>query len=214
MTKPIFRQAALERLASPEQLDQLMQVTTPRGWLALAALGCLLITAVILSFIWTIPVTVGGKCILTDLSPGYPSGASLDPVGQPAQELQAVVYVSLMDGSKVRPGMDVQISPSTVKREEAGFMLGSVTSVGKYPATAQDMFRALGSNELAQAFSVGGIAPIEVRVKLALDPGVAGGYQWSSPRGAGIAIQSGTLCSADIVVDKRRPIELVLPIRK
>jgi HlyD family secretion protein len=29
----IFRKVSLERLSSPEQLDQLMQVTDPRGWL-------------------------------------------------------------------------------------------------------------------------------------------------------------------------------------
>ena len=38
----IFRKVALERLSSPEQLDQLMQVTSPKGWLALAGLGALL----------------------------------------------------------------------------------------------------------------------------------------------------------------------------
>ncbi len=35
----IFRKVALERLSSPEQLDQLLQVTDPKGWLALGALG-------------------------------------------------------------------------------------------------------------------------------------------------------------------------------
>jgi HlyD family secretion protein len=34
----MFRKAALAKLASPEQLDSLMQVTTPKGWLALIAL--------------------------------------------------------------------------------------------------------------------------------------------------------------------------------
>jgi len=40
MTRPsIFRQAALDRLSSPEQLDRLMQVTLPTGWIALVAPG-------------------------------------------------------------------------------------------------------------------------------------------------------------------------------
>jgi hypothetical protein len=39
MDKPLFRQAALERLSSPEQLDQLVRVTHPLGWLALLALS-------------------------------------------------------------------------------------------------------------------------------------------------------------------------------
>ena len=35
----IFRKVALERLSSPEQLDQLLQVTDPKGWMALGALA-------------------------------------------------------------------------------------------------------------------------------------------------------------------------------
>jgi HlyD family secretion protein len=56
--------------------------------------------------------------------------------------------------------------------------------------------------------------PIEVRVDLMLDPNSPDGYKWSSPNGAVIAIPSGTLCSADVVIDRQRPIELMLPIRR
>ena len=37
----IFRKVALERLSSPEQLDQMVQVTNPKGWLALTGLGAI-----------------------------------------------------------------------------------------------------------------------------------------------------------------------------
>ncbi|MGA1194869.1 MAG: hypothetical protein ACO36I_00070 [Candidatus Latescibacterota bacterium] len=45
--KQIFRQAALDRLSSPDQLDQLMRVTTPKGWIALMALCSVLLAATI-----------------------------------------------------------------------------------------------------------------------------------------------------------------------
>src|SRR5271163_5334576 len=42
MPKEIFRKVSLDRLSSPEQIDQLLQVTTARGWVALVALcGCI-----------------------------------------------------------------------------------------------------------------------------------------------------------------------------
>ena len=42
MQKEIFRKVSLDRLSSPEQIDQLLQVTTARGWVALVALcGCI-----------------------------------------------------------------------------------------------------------------------------------------------------------------------------
>ena len=47
MNKSIFRQAALERLSSPEQLDQLARVTQPVGWLALLALSLVILSAIV-----------------------------------------------------------------------------------------------------------------------------------------------------------------------
>ena len=37
----LFRTEALERAATPEQLDQIMQVVSPKKWLPLAAIGSL-----------------------------------------------------------------------------------------------------------------------------------------------------------------------------
>jgi HlyD family secretion protein len=60
----IFRKVALERLASPEQLDQAMRVTTARSWLALAAIGLLLLTAGAWGFVGQLSTKVGGRGIL------------------------------------------------------------------------------------------------------------------------------------------------------
>lgn len=60
----VFRKISLDRLASPEQLDQLMQVTTPRGWVAMLALGILLLTAIVWGCIGRIPETVHGQGML------------------------------------------------------------------------------------------------------------------------------------------------------
>jgi len=205
MQKPIFRKAALERLSSPEQLDQLMQVTTPKGWLALIALTGLLVMVVVFGFVARIPITVTGQCILLD------SGGA----NSPTNDLGAIIYVSSMDGRDIRPGMDVQILPATVKKEEAGYVLGVVASVDEHLSTAQDMLRTVGSDELVQVLAAGKIMPIAVHADL-LESGAGNGYKWTLP-GSAVRygkIQSGTLCSADIVTARKRPIDLVLPISK
>ncbi len=59
----IFRPASLERLSSPERLDQMMQVLAPKDWLALmvfAGLACLGLTW---SIIGRVPITVEGRGI-------------------------------------------------------------------------------------------------------------------------------------------------------
>jgi HlyD family secretion protein len=47
--RTIFRKESLERLSSPERLDQLMQVVSLKSWLPLTTLGCLVGAAVIWS---------------------------------------------------------------------------------------------------------------------------------------------------------------------
>src|SRR3954452_5046237 len=60
----IFRKVALDRLSSPEQLDQLLPVTDRRGWLALVAFLVIIVTAVGWSLRGTIPQNVAGTGIL------------------------------------------------------------------------------------------------------------------------------------------------------
>lgn len=60
----IFRQAALDKLSSPEQLDQLMQVTNPKGWLALLAALLLVGTSVVWSVLGRVATRVSGRGIL------------------------------------------------------------------------------------------------------------------------------------------------------
>jgi len=60
----IFRKASLERLSTPEQLDYLMQVTTPKGWYALWTLCALIVLAIIWSVFGSIPTTISGPAII------------------------------------------------------------------------------------------------------------------------------------------------------
>lgn len=64
MSSPMFRKAALEKLSAPEQLDQLLEVTTPRGWLALAALGGAIVAAILWGFYGRIPKKVEGSGVI------------------------------------------------------------------------------------------------------------------------------------------------------
>jgi HlyD family secretion protein len=60
----IFRQEALERLSSPEQLDQMMQVVNAKHWLALATFVALVVITLIWSWIGRLPTTVTGQGVL------------------------------------------------------------------------------------------------------------------------------------------------------
>ena len=46
MAAGFFRQSALEKLSTPEKLDQLIQITSPRSWLSLLTIALALFTAI------------------------------------------------------------------------------------------------------------------------------------------------------------------------
>jgi HlyD family secretion protein len=64
----LFRKEALERASSPEELDQIMQVVSPRSWLPLVAVGSLVAVGLAWSIFGRIPITVTGSGIIV-----YPS---------------------------------------------------------------------------------------------------------------------------------------------
>jgi HlyD family secretion protein len=63
-TERIFRKVALERLSSPEQLDQLVPLTSPIGWTAVIAIAAILAAAVGWSIFGSLPTAVPGSGIL------------------------------------------------------------------------------------------------------------------------------------------------------
>jgi hypothetical protein len=274
----VFRKVALERLSSPEELDQLMQVTNIKGWLALISLVLLLAVALVWGFFGSIPTTVDGQGILLRTEGVYNVSAvaagqisviyvdvgdmvtegetiaritqvgnattsarvvslytgrvmeiravqgsvvntgapiiSLELVDQQSKGLEAIIYLPAADGKKIKTNMPVEVTPSTVKRQDYGFIPGRIISVSEFPVTKQGMVRTLGSEELSDQFinSARG-AIMEIRAALAEDPNSASGYRWSS-KGPDITIENGTPFSAKIITEQRRPISLVIPLLK
>jgi len=119
--------------------------------------------------------------------------------GSHTVDLVAKLYVKPNDGKKIHPGMRAQISPSTIKREEFGFMEGTVTNVAAIPSTEEGMQRTLKNRQLVQDLSSGGV-PFEVSVALTLDPNSASGFKWSSSNGPDTDINPGTLVEGKITV--------------
>jgi HlyD family secretion protein len=132
---------------------------------------------------------------------------SLD--GRHLTSLQAVIFIPTQYGKRIRPGMEVQLAPSTVEPEEYGYLVARVTYVSDYPATTKSMQMLLKNEQLVQ--SLGKDAPFEVRAELLPDPGTASRYRWTSSAGPAIQLQSGTPATGRVIVDARRPIYLVLP---
>lgn len=129
------------------------------------------------------------------------------------ESLEAIIYVPVEQGKRIMPGMKVNIAPSTVKKEEYGFMLGNVVSVSKYPSSSQRMMLTLGNSDLVHKLSGEG-SPLEVRVELIRDNSTLSGYKWSTPNGSSVPIDGGTFCIGEVKVEQKRPISMVIPFIK
>lgn len=260
----IFREQALKKQASPEQLDELIQITSPTGWLALTALGGLVVVAILWGILGSMPTTATGMGVFirgnainsavapiagevreinvavgemvtkgqrvgrvgsatvtspeagrvmqilaetgTFVNTGSPI-VSLEPVGV---TMQVVAYLPLADAKKVLPGMKAQVSPSTVKKEEFGSILGTVTLVAEFPSTQQSLRGVLVNDELIKTIA-NTEGPVEVRIDLERDSSAPSGYKWTSSGGPAIQISSGTVGSVMVITSDQMPISMILP---
>jgi HlyD family secretion protein len=64
VSEEIFRKSSLDRLSSPDQLDQLLTVSAPRLWLALLAVVALLSAGVVWGFTGSVSYRVAGQGVL------------------------------------------------------------------------------------------------------------------------------------------------------
>ncbi len=141
-------------------------------------------------------------------------GTSIVSVEQTDKRMEVMVFAADTVGEKVHPGMMAELTPSTVKREEFGYIIGKVSFVSEFPVTERQMLKLLDNNpSLVKQLSADGV-PVQVNADLMLDSKTPSGYKWSSGRGPKLKISSGTLCSASIIVREQPPIILVIPFLK
>jgi HlyD family secretion protein len=140
-------------------------------------------------------------------------GTPILTLEDPEQKMEALLYVHPADGKKIRTGMEIDISPTTVRTEEYGSILGLVTFVSKYPASPELMHQVIPNKALLEELLAEG-APLEIHADLIPDHTTPSGYKWTSSTGPKIQVQSGTMLQGSARVQDRRPITLVLPYLK
>jgi HlyD family secretion protein len=141
------------------------------------------------------------------------AGAPILAIQPEGSTLEVLVYVPSLQAKAVAPGMEAEISPSTVRREEFGFILGQVVYVGQFPASFDALMRNFQNETLVNSIMKEG--PVtELRVVLERDPNTQSGFKWSSSRGPAITITSGTLGTVQVITRKQSPASLLFPYLK
>jgi HlyD family secretion protein len=159
--------------------------------------------------------SISGKVVEIKVAKGtvVSAGTPVLSLEHGEKQLEGIIYISEADGKKIRPGMKLDVVPSSVRREEHGSMVGTVQSVSEYPASAAGIMTILGNEQLVQRLMKNG-APYTAYVELQSDSSSVSGFKWTSGKGPSTPIVSGTLCAAEVTVERRRPLGLVIPFLK
>jgi HlyD family secretion protein len=124
--------------------------------------------------------------------------------------LEAVVFLPPSIGSQVKSGMPVRVATSNAPREQYGTVMAQVVSVSDFPMSFEAIQASVRNDSLARSFMERG-PPYEAIVRLERDPATSSGYRWTSGKGVSVVLTSGTTLTADVTIEFRRPIEMVIP---
>jgi HlyD family secretion protein len=158
---------------------------------------------------------IDGRVVEVKVSSGsvLSVGTPLAAIESDGAKLEALIYVPADRGKSIKPGMQVNLEPVTVKREEFGTLIGTVVSVSDFPMTPQGMAAVLHNESLVSRFAHD-TAPYAATVRLQQDATTTSGYRWAVGKGPSIQLTSGTLTRAEITTRQQRPLDLVIPLIK
>lgn len=109
--------------------------------------------------------------------------------------------------------MKLQITPSTVKRERFGGIVGTITKISAFPITKEGASNLVGNPEIVESLISQG-PHVQILAELQPDTSTFSGYQWSSSKGPQMKMSSGTTASVRVTVEEQAPITFVFPILK
>lgn len=126
---------------------------------------------------------------------------------------EIIAYVPYSTASMLNIGSEVQISPENAKREEFGYILGRVTSIGTDVVTEESIIKTMGTMKYVNAAFGGELTNdcVEVRIKPNIDTSTKSKFEWSNKKGAdNITVKEGAACQIKVVTEELHPINLII----
>lgn len=129
---------------------------------------------------------------------------------------QALLFVPAEEGKRIRVDQEAEVSPTTARREEYGYIHGKIEDVSNLPTTEAAALARLPHPQLIASFLKPQTAYTFVRIALRRDErpaqnGWKNGFDWSSDVGHTQEVKDATLCTAAIRVERTPLINLVIP---
>lgn len=155
MAEGLFRKATIDKVSSPEQLDLLMRVTSPVGWLALTAMAVMIGAVGVWSVMGSIPDLVDAQGTLFRGERRYDIKATMSG---------SLTALDVRAGSMVTAGQVI----AKISREQAG--IEATAAAAETRRAAEDQVRAnqatIEKNQAAAARLASQIATLQQQWQL------------------------------------------------
>ncbi|GMB10411.1 MAG: hypothetical protein NkDv07_0216 [Candidatus Improbicoccus devescovinae] len=184
----IFRKNCLERVSSPEKLNEYIRIASPSLIIILAAVFTILIAGCIWIFSNSIPkyMNINGVAVISRLD-------------DQTKITKVYSYISLSEAQKLSIDMDVCVSPEHLPKEENGYINGKVSKIGEDVVTSEYLYEKFDYPAiLSSVIPEGSVLEIEI---------ILG--EWSNSQNKDIKLINGTVCNLSVVVAKQRAYELI-----
>jgi len=89
-------------------------------------------------------------------------GTSLVTIQPIGNDVEALIYVPAGRAKEIARGMEVRISPTTMKRVEVGHMKAKVLSVAEFPSSEAALMRSLQNETLVKALAPEAVTEVRV----------------------------------------------------
>ncbi len=139
------------------------------------------------------------------------AGSVVATVGPDQQSyFQVMALLRGKTRKRAAPGMEAAIVPDTIKKEEYGSMKGVVTAVSDEDVSIEHVNQIVHNDQLTKSL-FGGEPALLAYVELVPSKDNPSGFEWWSGKGPPYKITAGSVATVDIIVERVRPITLVIP---
>lgn len=121
---------------------------------------------------------------------------------------QVVAYVPMKVAKRMKTGMEVQICPSYISREEYGYMEGYISSIGEVPVTEDSLRKYYGNLKYVEDI-LPAESCVEIMIGIQVDENSQNLFRWSNKKGRSVTVEVGTVCDIRAVIESNTPISLL-----
>ncbi len=184
----LFRKSSLERVSSPEQLNEYIKVVNPSLIAILIGIFTILSAGAIWIFSGGIPKTVDMQGVIAkDVS----------------NSQRVYCYVPISASKRLKEGMSARISPEDAPSSEYGYMNGTILRISDDVVTGDYLNEKFGNPQVvvplvSSAMQHGNVMEVEIALG-----------EWSNDKGNEIEIVEGTNCEVSAVVGETKLYELI-----